>query len=245
MKVPVRGSDRARSKAKRNNERTILSAEQDRKSLLLDAARSEFSARGLAGARIDTIAGRSGVNKQLVYYYFGSKDGLYLAVLEDAYGRFARRFANCNLQTGSAEQRLARFVELFFDNLRFDREFLSLVADQNLYVARHVKRSRVVKNTLSALIAEIEEILDLGRIEKCIKLDTDAVDLYLTIAAVCSFYFTNTATLSAGLGRSFDTEPVIAKRRKYVVDFVLAAIFHAGQTRASDRNQREQSILSS
>ncbi len=205
---------------------------EDRQSLLLQAARSEFAVRGLAGARVDTIAQRSGANKQLVYHYFGSKDDLYLAVLEDAYHRFAERFSKPP-RAGTAAQRLTEYIRLLFDSLYHDKEFLSLVTDQNLYSGQHIRQSKAVKSTLSPLVEQLSEILKLARREGVLKLAIDPIDLYITISGICSFYFTNSGTLTAALGRQFESKPAIASRREHVVEFVLAALF-GGPQPASD-----------
>ena len=216
-----RSNGTARSKAKRNGS----GQREDRQTLLLEAARSEFATRGLAGARVDTIAERSGANKQLVYHYFGSKDGLYLAVLENAYQRFAGHFSGLELHTGSASQRLTKYIELLFDSLHLDHEFLALVTDQNLQSGRHIKQSRAVRSILSPLTEQLAGILQQARKEKTLKLDMEATDLYLNIAGICAFYFTNSSTLSAAFGRQFDAKATIAERRKHIVEFILSALF--------------------
>jgi TetR/AcrR family transcriptional regulator len=164
------------------------------------------------------------VNKQLVYHYFGSKDRLYLAVLEDAYRRFTARFTKTDIHSGTAAERLTKYVELLFDSLQIDSEFLSLVTDQNLHGGRHIKQSKTVRNILSPLISDLETIISHAREERTLKLNVEATDLYLTIAGICAFYFTNINTLSAGLGQQFDTKSAIAKRRKSIVEFILSAV---------------------
>ena len=52
---------------------------------ILEVALSEFAENGMAGARIDTIASRTSTSKRMLYYHFGSKEGLYAAVLDHAY----------------------------------------------------------------------------------------------------------------------------------------------------------------
>lgn len=226
-------ADRSEEPPRRDNRRPRTrrnaSSGGEGQALLLKAARAEFAARGLAGARVDNVAQRSGVNKQLVYHYFGSKDRLYLAVLEDAYRRFTARFTKTDIQSGTAAERLTKYVELLFDSLQSDSEFLALVTDQNLHGGRHIKQSKAVRNILSPLIADLEKIIIQARDERALKLDVEAIDLYLTIAGICAFYFTNMNTLSAGLGQQFDSKSAIAKRRKSIVEFILSALFDAGR----------------
>ncbi len=63
----------------------IRDAERTQQAILA-AAEKEFANKGLAGARVDIIAERAGANKRMLYYYFNSKENLYLAVLERVYG---------------------------------------------------------------------------------------------------------------------------------------------------------------
>ena len=78
---------------------------------LLTAARREFAASGLAGARVDEIAARAGVNKQLVYHYFGDKDALYLAVLEWVYEEIRAQERKLNLEGLPPERAIKKLIE--------------------------------------------------------------------------------------------------------------------------------------
>ena len=84
---------------------------------LLTAARREFAASGLAGARVDEIAARAGVNKQLVYHYFGDKDALYLAVLEWVYEEIRAQERKLNLEGLPPERAIKKLIESSFDHL--------------------------------------------------------------------------------------------------------------------------------
>ncbi|MDH7799265.1 MULTISPECIES: TetR/AcrR family transcriptional regulator [unclassified Beijerinckia] len=196
--------------------------------VLLKAARSEFATHGLEGARVDRLAASSGVNKQLVYHYFGSKDSLYLAVLEDAYQRFAEHFTVLRSHAGSAPERLKKFVELLFDCLNEDKEFLALVTDQNVHGGRHIRQSKVIRNTLSPLLVALESIISQARNDHALQLEVSAVDLYLTIAGMCAFYFTNINTLSVALARPIGTKRDVTRRREHIVQFALVAMFGHG-----------------
>src|SRR3981189_103325 len=84
---------------------------------LLTAARREFAANGLAGARVDDIAARAGVNKQLVYHYFGDKDALYLAVLEWVYEEIRAQERKLNLEGLPPDRAIKKLIETSFDDL--------------------------------------------------------------------------------------------------------------------------------
>src|SRR3954462_14330377 len=109
---------------------------------LLTAARRELEQSGLAGARGDEIARRAGVNKQLVYHYFGDKDALYLAVLEWVYEEIRAQERKLNLQGLPPEQAIKRLIEASFDHLAAHSDFIVLLNDENRGGARHVRGSR-------------------------------------------------------------------------------------------------------
>src|ERR1700755_2207470 len=108
---------------------------------LLAAARREFAASGLAGARVDEIAARAGVNKQLVYHYFGDKDALYLAVLEWVYEEIRAQERTLNLEGLPPEQAIKKLIESSFDHLARHPDFIVLLNDENRNGARHARAS--------------------------------------------------------------------------------------------------------
>src|ERR1044072_8139725 len=109
---------------------------------LLTAARREFASSGLAGARVDEIAARAGVNKQLVYHYFGDKDALYLAVLEWVYEEIRTQERKLNLAGLPPDTGIRKLIESSFDPLAAHPNFLLLHNEENRGAARHVRGSR-------------------------------------------------------------------------------------------------------
>src|SRR5215475_13316975 len=109
---------------------------------LLAAARHEFAASGLAGARVDEIAARAGVNKQLVYHYFGDKDAIYLAVLEWVYEEIRDQERRLNLEGVPPEPAIRKLIEASFDYLAAHPDFVVLLNDEKRGGARHVRRSK-------------------------------------------------------------------------------------------------------
>src|SRR5262245_32396982 len=120
--------------------------EQDESSrpALLAAARAAFSERGLEGGRVDDIAQRAGVNKQLVYHYFGSKDGLYTAVLEQVYREIRDQESALELDTLPAEAAMRELVGFSFDYLAKSPDFVRILADENAHKGQHLQGSHIV-----------------------------------------------------------------------------------------------------
>ena len=191
---------------------------------LLAAARREFAAKGLAGARVEEIAAIGGVNKQLVYHHFGSKDELYLAVLEEVYAEIREREKELRLGDLPPREAMVQLVSASFDYLAEHPDFIALLNDENRHQAAHVRVSSRLHAMNSPLIALIAETLEKGEREGVFRKGVDSVDLYISIAGLSYFYFSNLRTLSAIFGVDLATPDSVASRRRHVVDFVLNAI---------------------
>ena len=191
---------------------------------LLAAARREFAASGLAGARVDEIAARAGVNKQLVYHYFGDKDALYLAVLEWVYEEIRAQERKLNLEGLPPERAIRKLIESSFDHLAAHPDFIVLLNDENRGGARHVRGSRRLEAMHSPLVSMVDTILKQGVRAGTFRRGVDPVHLYISIAGLSYFFFSNTPTLSAIFGKDLSSPAAKRARRKHVVDLVLQAL---------------------
>jgi TetR/AcrR family transcriptional regulator len=191
---------------------------------LLVAARHEFARSGLAGARVDHIAARAGVNKQLVYHYFGDKDALYLAVLEWVYEEIRAQERELNLQGLPPEKAIRKLIEASFDHLAAHPDFIVLLNDENRGGASHVAGSRKLTAMHSPLVNMVSKILSEGVKAGTFRKGINPVQLYISIAGLSYFFFSNTPTLSAIFGKDLTSEASKNARRKHVVDMVLHAL---------------------
>jgi len=191
---------------------------------LLAAARREFADSGLAGARVDEIAARAGVNKQLVYHYFGDKDALYLAVLEWVYEEIRAQERNLKLAGLPPREAIRKLVESSFDHLAAHPDFILLLNDENRGGARHVRTSRRLEAMHSPLVSLVSKILGEGVREGVFRRGINPVHLYISIAGLSYFFFSNTPTLSAIFGKDLASPTARRARRKHVVDLVLQAL---------------------
>ncbi len=194
------------------------------KAALLKAARAAFAEGGLEGARVDDIARRAGANKQLVYHYFGSKDGLYTAVLEAVYHEIREQEAALRLDTLPAEEAMRRLIEFSFDYLRKSPDFVRILSDENAHQGRHLQRARTVAEMNRPIIELISKTLERGVEEEIFRRGLDPFHIYLSIAGMSFFYFANIHTLSRAFGRALATDPAMDERRAHIVDFALNAI---------------------
>ncbi len=188
---------------------------------ILAAAIEEFTARGLDGARVDDIAQRSGVNKRMIYYYFGDKNGLYLAVLEAIYSDIRNaemKLHLTDLEPVEAMRELVRFTWRYFIE---HPEFLSLLGTENLHRAKHLKTSGKIRDLHSPLVGNITVLLERGLRAKVFRPGVDAVQLYVTIASLGFFYLSNRHTLSTIFGRDLSDPDALAERGQHIEDVVL------------------------
>ncbi len=191
---------------------------------LLDAAYHEFSRNGFHGTSVEAICRRAGVSKQILSHHFGSKARAYLAVLEAAY--LASRAGDARLDADDLDpvEAMRNFVGQAFDHLRANRDFVSLLADENVNKGRHIRQSTVLGDVYAPLVARLDAMLRRGEARGVFRPGVDARELYVSISGLCYFTFSNTFTLSAVFGTDLMRPEALAVRRAHVVEFVLASL---------------------
>jgi TetR/AcrR family transcriptional regulator len=200
----------------RNPERT--------RAAILEAARREVAAKGLAGARIDVVARRAGTNKRMIYHYFGDKDALYLAVLEDAYQHIRNAEHRLDLARKPPVEGL-RELALFTWHYFLDHpEFLSILATENLNQARYLRQSSTITEMHSNFISELKDVLLRGEKTGDFRPGLDPVDVYLTIASLGFFYLSNRYTLSTIFQRDLVAPAELERWGQHIVNTVIAAL---------------------
>ena len=191
---------------------------------LLAAAVAEFAGKGLAGARVDEIARIAGVNKQLVYHYFGSKEDLFQAALESVYAEIRAREQDLHLADLPPREAMEALVGFSFDYLAAHPEFIAILNDENRHAGRHVGGSGNVRAMNLPLVRLLAQTLERGIAEGVFRADMDPVNLYVSIAGLSYFYFSNNHTLSAIFGTDLSAPEAIAARRSHVVAFAMGAL---------------------
>jgi TetR/AcrR family transcriptional regulator len=194
------------------------------KRAILAAARHEFSIKGAAGARVNEIAERSGVNKQLIYYYFGSKDQLYAAALEAVYAEIRELEQSLHLDDTSPDEAMRTLVTFSFDYLATHPEFIGMLNHENAVGGNHVQRSETIKGMNLPLITLIRKTLARGVDAKLFRSGIDPLNLYISIAGMSYFFFSNRQTLSSIFGRDLLSDRTVAAYRKHVLTFAMAAV---------------------
>lgn len=188
---------------------------------ILDAALVEFAAKGLAGARVDEIAERSGSNKRMIYEYFGNKEGLWLTVLENAYSRMREEEHAIDVARMKPEEGMRYLMEFNFKFCSRNPEFIALLNAENLHKASYLKDSKKIRELYTPLLVVITDLLQRGQKAGVFRKGIDPVDLYTTIAALGFFYFSNVHTLSTIFGRNLLSQKEQKARMEHSADVIL------------------------
>jgi AcrR family transcriptional regulator len=207
---------------------------------ILDAAKEEFATHGLAGARVDRIAAKAGANKRMLYYHVGKKEELYLTVLEGAYEKIRVEERTLDLEHLDPPEAIARLIHFTWNYFLRNPEFLALLNTENLAKARHLKRSTKVKSMHSPFVEMIRTVVQRGVASGDFVVAVDPVQLYISIAALCFFYLSNSATLSVIFGRDLLSQEARDERLNHMVALVLAAL--TGKSFAAFGKKRAQGL---
>src|SRR5215213_5474718 len=156
--------------------------EKTRERILLHAT-AEFAARGYDGARVDGIARRCRLSKNMLYHYFGSKEGLFIAVLERAYETLRKRQRDFAIRGSDPGEAMRRLVAHTFQALLEHQEFIALLNSENLHKGRHIQRSRHIRQLYDPLVDTIREVLRRGAAQGLFRPDIDPVTLYLSLSS--------------------------------------------------------------
>jgi AcrR family transcriptional regulator len=191
---------------------------------IIAAARAEFVEKGLSGARIDEIAARTATSKRMIYYYFGDKEGLYRAVLEDAYQRMRDSERKLDLAVLPPREALAKLVAASFDYHAGDPGYVRLIMVENIHHARHLRGSPTIGPLNLPAIETVREIYERGVGEGVFRPGLAAIDIHLTIAALGFFNVSNQATVRELFGHDGAEPAIHEQRRSNVIETVLRMV---------------------
>ncbi|SDR51747.1 transcriptional regulator, TetR family [Paraburkholderia fungorum] len=191
---------------------------------ILEAAKKEFAKLGLAGGRVEAIATRAKANKRMIYHYFGSKEELFQAVLEDAYADIRHAEQKLNLEHLSPQDAIVALTTHTWNYYLKNPEFMTLVNSENLHKARHVKNSERFKELHHGFISMLQGILDRGVKAGVFRSGVDARQLHITMAAVGYYYLTNRFTSGVIFDIDFMSKEALKNRLDFNVETVLRLV---------------------
>lgn len=189
---------------------------------LLDVATEVFADSGYSGARIDEIARRTRTTKRMIYYYFGGKEQLYLAVLEKAYRGIREKEQTLRVEDADPADSLRRLAELTYDHHLENTEFIRLVAIENIHRGRFIRQIESLRDLGKPALGLLEDILARGREEGLFRDDVDAVDVHLLISSYCVFQVANRYTFGHLFDLDFEADQTRDRLRSVIGDVVVA-----------------------
>ena len=190
---------------------------------IFDAAEIEFCDKGLYGARVDVIAEAAGVNKRMIYQYFGNKDGLYTAVLQGIYARLADLEIHLLEQEADCKSAVRQLVFLYFDFLKNNQSFVRMIMWENLCAGQYFDAAgiRTVKDSATeALKAMVRR----GKASGVFRADVNEIDILLAFHTFCFPYFSNIHTLSRLLDIDLSGEDTIKQHADFVSQAILGQL---------------------
>lgn len=188
---------------------------------ILEVATAEFAEKGLAGARIDEIAALTRTSKRMIYYYFGSKEGLYITVLENAYRRIRHIETDLHMEDLDPETALRRLVAFSMDYQRQNPDFIRLVMNENIHRGEYLARSESIHKLNVPAINGLRSVYERGVREGVFRPGLDPVDLHMSISAMAVFNVANRHTFSLIFDYDFDDPASVAARRDSVVEMMV------------------------
>lgn len=210
------GSSSAEGRATRDAEAT--------KNAILEAAVREFASGGLGGARVEEIGKRAGCNLRMIYYYFGNKEGLYVAVLEKVYGDFVQAEKALNLDALSPVEGILRMISFTWHYFQHHPEFISVLNTENMHGGKHARQSKKISSGADPQLGLVETVLRKGVHDGVFRPEVSVFETHVTIVSLCYFYLSNRATMSNYLGRDMSSQGARDAWLAHVSQVVLASL---------------------
>ena len=211
---PSGGSKSASPPARTNDPKRTMAG-------ILEVANAEFSEKGLAGARIDEIAAATQTSKRMIYYYFGSKEGLYLAVLEESYRRIRAIEAQLHLEDLPPEDALRRLVGFTFDHHHGNEPYIRLVMSENMQRGEFLRQSKIIQQLNVPAIDAIRKLYERGVAAGVFRAQLDPVDIHKSISALTFFNVSNQHTFGLIFKRDTQTAKALTARRDSITEMIV------------------------
>lgn len=191
------------------------------KKKIISEAMNEFAAKGYDGARVDSIASRCKLSKNMLYHYFGSKEGLFTAVLKCMYVSLRAKQQDFSIRRDEPIEAMRRLIAYTFQAFVDNPETIRLLNDENKHKGRHIRRLRRLRELYDPLVGTLRELVRRGHAEGVFRADIDPVTLYISLSSLAYHYLSNQYTLHVALG--IDLASKAARRRwlAHVTDMII------------------------
>ncbi len=188
---------------------------------ILEVATAEFAAKGLSGARIDEIAATTKTSKRMIYYYFESKEGLYVAVLEEAYRRIRQIEQQLHLEDLAPEEALRKLVGFTVDYQWNNPDFVRLVMNENIHRGEFLAQSKTIQGLNIPVVHAVQQVYERGVEQGVFRAYLDPLDLHMTMSALSFFNVSNHHTFSLVFKHSLENAANYKARRESIIETMV------------------------
>ena len=195
---------------------------------MVHAAIDEFASRGFKGASMDAIADRTHTTRALINYYFGSKEKLYIAVLEQVYAEIREAEGQLDLEHLAPADAVRRIVEFTYNYYVEHEGFVRIVVAENQSRGRQFKKSKAMRTLNRPIIERLARVIERGQAKGSFRSDVDPVEVHKSIAALGMFNVTNQYTFGSIFQREMGARGDVAARREMVTDLILSYLTRGG-----------------
>jgi AcrR family transcriptional regulator len=192
------------------------------KKRLLKSGLAEFGNKGFSGARTAKIAQRARCNIRLLYYYFGGKEGLYLACLERVYTEIRDRERDLNLKNMEPREAILQLVKFTFDHMLHNPDFVNIVSVENTEGGRFLKKLVTLHGAARTHIDNVGEVLNRGCTKGQFRAGIDPFQLYFSVLSLSYLHLSNRHTLSVTYSLDLADPEWLAARKIHVSDLILS-----------------------
>jgi AcrR family transcriptional regulator len=188
---------------------------------IMSVATAEFADKGLSGGRIDAIAEQTKTSKRMIYYYFGSKEGLYIAVLEDAYRRIRSIEASLHLEDIDPVEAIKKLVSFSVDYHHSNPDFVRLVMNENMHYGEFLAQSKLIKNLNTPAIEAVKNVYKRGVASGVFREGLEPVDIHLNISSMSFHAVSNQYTFGTIFNVDLSKPKAFEHRRAIIVDTIV------------------------
>lgn len=191
---------------------------------ILQAAITEFVQQGLAGARVDAIAERTATSKRMIYYYFGSKEQLYVECLVKLYGDIRKTEHSLDLESLPAGEAIHRLVEFTFDHHDHNVDFVRIVCTENIHYGEYVKQSPAIREMSSLVLQALGRTLARGVEEGVFREGIEVIDLHMLMSSFCFYRVSNRHTFGDIFQIDLSDEQIKQRHKQMICEAVMRYI---------------------
>ena len=180
-----------------------------------------FAEKGYSGANVQEIVTLAGTTKPMIYYHFGSKQGLFAAVLEDVYAGMRKIETELDLAGLSTPDAMRRLVQATFDYHAAHPDWVRLISVANIHDADHIAESATIASRNSGVLAVLLGLLARGAAEGVFRAGVDALHLHLLIASFCFYRVSNRHTWKVIFQRDLQAPGEAVLQKAMLVEAVM------------------------